>query len=61
MPRSLVLALVAVTTFAVAAPAFAEPAARVRPSLHYRTLEKMLRRFSRQAGGPARGPIYAAR
>ncbi len=48
---------VAAAVFAIAVlatPARAEAPQRKRPVVtHYRTLEKMLRRFSRQAGAPS--------
>jgi hypothetical protein len=48
---------------AIVAPAYAESTARPRTAVvtHYRTLEKMLRRFSRRAGSASRPTIYAAR
>jgi hypothetical protein len=65
MSRSLVAATLAaaVAFVALAAPAHAESPSRAKPAaLHYRTLEKMLRRFSRQAGTPSSGGVvYAAR
>ncbi len=56
----LVLAIV----FAVAAPAHADAPRPQKPAvMHFPTLEKMLRRFSRQAGSPspAERRILAAR
>ena len=55
------VAVLACTAFVT--PAHAESNARPRTAAvtHYRTLEKMLRRFSRQAGTAARPTIYAAR
>jgi hypothetical protein len=50
-------------TVVAAAPAHADATARPRTAVvtHYRTLEKMLRRFSRQAGSASRPAVYAAR
>jgi len=55
------VAVLACTAFVT--PAHAETNARPRAvvATHYRTLEKMLRRFSRQAGSATRTTIYAAR
>jgi hypothetical protein len=62
MLRSLALALALV----VLAPlAYADkPSPTPRPStttMHYPTLEKLLRKFSRQAGEASRGKTYAQR
>lgn len=55
------VAILACTAFVT--PAHAEANARPRTAAvtHYRTLEKMLRRFSRQAGSATRTTVYAAR
>jgi hypothetical protein len=56
-----VAAVVACTAFVT--PAHADATARPKTAAvtHYRTLEKMLRRFSSQAGAAKRTTIYAAR
>jgi hypothetical protein len=63
--RLVIVAIVSLGLVGVAASAPAhEPAAAIkRPSepMRYRGLEKLLRRFSRQAGAPAGGKILAAR
>jgi hypothetical protein len=57
------LALAAALSLVLAAPAYAEAPVPPKPAVtHYRTLEKMLRKFSRQAGTPAPGgKIFASR
>jgi hypothetical protein len=54
-----------VLTLAIAAPAVAKETAPLSPQkrevMHYRTLEKMLRRFATQAGDASRGKIFASR
>jgi hypothetical protein len=65
MSRLAVLAsaVTVLATVVAAAPAHADATARPRTATvtHYRTLEKMLHRFSRQAGSASRPAIYAAR
>lgn len=60
MLRSLafVLVLLSVVPIAEAAPEETRPATA---TIHYRGLEKLLRKFSRQAGEASRGKIYAQR
>jgi hypothetical protein len=54
---ALVFALVMLTP-----PAHADKAtARPSTTMHYPTLEKLLRKFSRQAGEASRGKIFAQR
>jgi hypothetical protein len=59
MLRSVALAFALV----MLAPAAHADKTTTRPSetMHYPTLEKLLRKFSRQAGEASRGKIYAQR
>lgn len=55
--------VVAALTLMFATPALAaEPAPAKKPvAMHYRTLEKMLRRFATQAGTASNGKVFASR
>jgi hypothetical protein len=56
------LAAALALTLMFAIPAFAEPPARPKAvAMHYRTLDKMLRRFATQAGTASSGKVYASR
>jgi hypothetical protein len=61
MPRSLALAFALVVLATLAHADKANPTPSPSTTVHYPTLEKLLRKFSRQAGEASRGKIYAQR